>query len=155
MQTTINLKILLGSWVWNAIIVIYHCVVVPSINKQAKIHTYIEQNTWNQHDRTVILPPLAVWSHIVLLVLPIDLDSEQVIGQRIDDNENVGKVRLEDCPAIVSPMLAPHNVDLIITQMSNLIKQTDQNRGSLSATTTTSLLVIATLNHISEHVPHY
>ena len=57
------------------------------------------------------------WTHTCTYtnVLSHDLYSEEVVWQGVDDDEDIGKLRLEDGGPVVSPVLTPHYVHLIIS----------------------------------------
>lgn len=56
-------------------------------------------------------------------LLPVDLDPEELVRQGVDDDQNVRKLGLEDGPPVVPPVVAPHNVHLVVAQVTHLRKE--------------------------------
>ena len=51
-------------------------------------------------------------THILFLV---NLYPKELVGERVDYNQDISKLCLEDGPAVVPPVFTPHNMDLIIS----------------------------------------
>ena len=45
------------------------------------------------------------------------LNSEEPVLQRVDDDEHVAELCGEDAAAVVPPVLAPHDVDLVVADV--------------------------------------
>lgn len=45
---------------------------------------------------------------------------EEAVLQRVDDDKDIAKLGGDDSSAILTTVLGPHNVDLVISQVSNL-----------------------------------
>ena len=49
-----------------------------------------------------------------------DLYSKQLILQRINDDHDMSKVSVDDTMSVIPIVFGPHNVNLVITNMTNL-----------------------------------
>ena len=49
-----------------------------------------------------------------------DLYSKQLILQRINDDHHMSKVSVDDTMSVIPIVLRPHNVNLVVTNMTNL-----------------------------------
>ena len=78
-----------------------------------KIHRRLIRHCNPSHTHTHTL------THILFLLFD-NLYSKEVVRPRVYDYEHVGKLRLEDGSSVVPPVLAPHNVDFVISQMPHL-----------------------------------
>lgn len=85
------------------------------------------------------------------------LDSEQLVPQWVDDNEDVTKLGWQDASAIVTSVFRPNHVDLIVTNVSerkplfNAII-TKGNYGTVPGLAQHGLLIVR--GHPSGHVKH-
>ena len=51
-----------------------------------------------------------------------DLNAEEVIGQRVDDDEHVAKLGGDDAASVVAAVLRPHDVHLVVAQVAHLLE---------------------------------
>ena len=54
------------------------------------------------------------------LRLPVDLDAEEAAAQRVDDDEDVAEVGRDDAAPVVAPVLRPHHLHLVVTEVTQL-----------------------------------
>ena len=63
------------------------------------------------------------------ILLLVDLYPEQLVGQRVDHDQDVRKLGLEDGSPVVPPVLAPHDVNLVVPQVADLMGQGRRGEG--------------------------
>ena len=52
----------------------------------------------------------------------LNLDSKETRGKRVYDDKYICKLSFKDGSSVVSPVLTPHNVDLIIAKVTDLVE---------------------------------